>query len=104
MNYPKLLLLLLIICSCSNSFSQTDTALVGTWKGTSLCQVKNSPCHDEFAVYHVLKTDNPALFRFVMNKMVNGKEEDMGIIDFTYSPKTQTFTSIDSIHNARWDF
>jgi len=28
----------------------------GTWEGTSLCQVKPSPCHDEHVIYRVTET------------------------------------------------
>jgi len=27
----------------------------GTWKGTSLCQQKQSACHDENVLYHISK-------------------------------------------------
>jgi hypothetical protein len=51
----------LILClACKSTQAQTglvkiDTLLIGTWKGTSICQVKNSPCHDENVVYHISK-------------------------------------------------
>jgi hypothetical protein len=30
--------------------------VAGTWEGTSLCQIKPSPCHDEHVVYRFAKT------------------------------------------------
>jgi len=30
-------------------------SIEGVWKGTSLCQIKDSPCHDETVVYHISK-------------------------------------------------
>jgi hypothetical protein len=47
----------------------------GNWKGTSICQVKNSPCHDETAIYHAVNTEGKT-YRFQMNKMAGNKEVD----------------------------
>lgn len=76
----------------------------GIWKGTSLCQVKNSPCHDEIVVYHVSKDSTGASYKMIANKIVNEKEEYMGTIPFTYEEKQKIFVSIDSVRNARWEF
>jgi hypothetical protein len=27
--------------------------VVGTWEGESICQVANSPCHDEHVIYEI---------------------------------------------------
>ena len=78
--YSTILIFMLIV---QYSFSQTtDDKIVGTWKGTSLCQVKNSPCHDEVAIYHAVKAAAPGTYTFQMNKIVNGVEEEMGVTDF----------------------
>lgn len=61
--------------------------LVGRWEGTSLCQIKPSPCHDEHAVYHVSRLA-PANYRWVMNKLVGGVEQEMGTLDFTFNAAT----------------
>ena len=39
-----------------------------------------------------------------MNKMVNGVEEDMGVLDYTYDSATNTFTSIDDKRKTVWTF
>jgi len=89
----------------ANGYSSfNDSLFIGTWKGESICQVKSSPCHDEIAVYHILKGDKPNTFHFIMNKMVNGVEEDMGVLDYTYDSATNTFTSIDDKHKTVWMF
>ena len=93
------LLLSLILCLVSKSnYGQTsvikiDTLLTGTWRGTSICQVKNSPCHDETVVYHISK--NKAVDTFYVNasKIVNGVEEEMGILPFIYNEKKNQFFS-----------
>ena len=66
----------------------------GTWKGTSLCQVKPSPCHDENAVYHISKTSNGKNYTIQMNKIVNGAEEEMGASVAVYDETKHTLTSI----------
>lgn len=79
-------------------------SIEGVWKGTSLCQVKNSPCHDEVVVYYISKESDGKTYKMIANKVVNGKEEDMGTIPFTYDEKKKVFVSIDSARNARWEF
>jgi hypothetical protein len=84
--------------------SFTDTVLTGTWKGTSICQIKSSPCHDEISVCHISKTGKEGIYRLIMNKMVNGVEEDMGVLDFTYDAAAGTLTYKDEARNAEWKF
>jgi hypothetical protein len=84
--------------------SVTAQSLEGIWKGTSLCQVKNSPCHDEIVVYHISKDSTGKSFEVVANKIVDGKEEYMGTISFTYNDTQKVFVSIDSVRNTRWEF
>ena len=57
----------------------------GTWEGTSLCQVKPSPCHDEHVIYRVSVT-SAQHYRFDAYKLVDGKELFMGAIDFIFDP------------------
>ncbi len=88
----------------SVSFAQTNSSLPGNWKGTSICQIKNSSCHDEIVVYHISKSDSPNAFEIAANKIVDNKEEEMGVLKCTYDPGKQTLTSIDTIRKARWIF
>lgn len=61
-----------------NSAAKTDSAsdesqLLGTWTGESICQVKNSPCHDEKAIYRVSKSSaagKVTIYRRVLLKKV----------------------------------
>lgn len=84
---------------------QTDP-VSGTWKGTSLCQVKGSPCHDEIAAYHASKLPGGKTYRFQMNKVVNGKEEEMGVLDFVYDDASKTLTATNMGRGAKglWRF
>jgi hypothetical protein len=89
----------LILCLAGKAnYAQTaagkvDTLLVGTWRGTSICQVKNSPCHDETVVYHISKNSGVDTFYVNASKIVNGVEDGMGILPFVYNKKTSQFTS-----------
>lgn len=93
------LLFSLILCLVSKSNqAQTgvvkiDTLLIGTWHGTSICQIKNSPCHDENVVYHISKNSGVGTFYINASKIVNGMEEQMGILPFVYNRKTNQLTS-----------
>ena len=76
----------------------------GIWKGTSICQIKNSPCHDEIVVYHISKDSTGKSYDMIANKIVDGKEAYMGTISFTYDNQQKVFVSVDSARNARWEF
>lgn len=79
-------------------------SMEGTWKGTSLCQVKNSPCHDETVVYRISKDSTGRYYEMNANKIVDGKEDYMGTLLFAYDEKRKVFTSVDSTRNAIWEF
>ena len=93
------LLLSLIFCLASissqaqNGTGNIDTLLVGVWNGSSICQIKNSPCHDETVVYHISKNRGVDTFYINASKIVNGVEEEMGILPFIYNKKTNQLTS-----------
>lgn len=56
--------------------------VAGTWEGTSLCQIKPSPCHDEHVIYRFTKT-GARQYRLDAYKVVDGQEQFMGPIDFS---------------------
>jgi hypothetical protein len=104
MKSQTFIIVIAILLTGSKSFSQEKTDIAGTWKGTSICQVKNSPCHDETVVYHITKLDSANLFKVSANKIVNNAEEFMGDINLTYDPATHTLFSIDTERDATWRF
>ncbi len=93
------LLFSVIICFTNKSIEAqpgsviVDTLLIGTWNGTSICQMKNSPCHDETVVYHISKNKGVDTFYVNASKIVNHAEEEMGILPFVYNKKTNQLTS-----------
>ena len=101
MNFQRSILLLFILILGKTVTAQS---FEGIWKGTSLCQIKNSPCHDEVVVYHISKDSTGKSYEVIANKIVDGKEDYMGTILFTYDGKQKVFVSVDSVRNARWEF
>jgi hypothetical protein len=53
---------------------------VGTWRGSSLCQVRPSPCHDERVVYRITRTTARNSLALDGRKIVNGAEVKMGVL------------------------
>lgn len=95
--------ILLIIATYAGAQNiRQDSSVIGIWKGTSICQVKNSPCHDEIVVYHITQVKTSDTFNIAANKIVNGKEEEMGIISCTLDRKNKKLLS--SSHNGLWTF
>ena len=98
---PALLILGLIFHL--NLFAQTS--IEGIWKGTSICQIKNSPCHDEQVVYYISKdSSGKNNFQVKGYKIVEGKEDFMGTLIYTYDSQKETFVCVDEPRNARWEF
>jgi hypothetical protein len=81
-----------------------DSLLIGTWKGSSICQVRPSPCNDEISICHVTKSEKPNTYHMVMNKIVNEKEEDMGVEDYTFDSSKKTLTTRDDKYKVTINF
>jgi hypothetical protein len=93
----------LLFIFLNTGYRQADP-LIGTWKGESICQVKDSPCHDEIAAYHISKGKKPGTYHMILNKVVNGKEEDMGVSDFDWDAAKHTLNYNDSQRGGAWQF
>jgi hypothetical protein len=65
-----------------------DAGIAGTWRGTSLCQVEGSPCHDEVNVYRFREIpEKPGRFWCTASKIVDGREVLMGAgSEWSYDP------------------
>lgn len=100
-----LLLVLIFELTSHYANAQTaniDTLLVGKWKGTSICQMKNTRCKDEIAVYYISKGKEPGTFNIDGRKVVDGVEQEMGILICTYDKKTSQLTSTNQ--GGTWTF
>jgi len=99
-----ILLVISVSAYSQTQISHDDSLLIGTWKGTSICQVKSSPCHDEIAAYHITKAEKPNTYHMLMNKVVDGKEEEMGITDYSFDAVNKTLTASDNKRGTIWTF
>jgi hypothetical protein len=90
---------LLLFCF-SFQYSHAQSGPTGVWRGSSLCQVKNSPCHDEVVVYHISKGKD-STYEIQMNKIVNGIEEEMGVLPCSYD---SSHTLRSTAFNGIWVF
>jgi hypothetical protein len=77
-------LALLALILGAPALAAEPAAVVGTWRGESLCTVKPSACHDEVVVYHFAPGKTPAAIVATANKIVDGKEVPMGVLDCTF--------------------
>jgi hypothetical protein len=74
--------------------AQDDAALVGTWKGESLCQVKDSPCNDEKVVYKIARAKESGKVNIRADKIVDGRPVTMGVGDWDYNKEKNTLTLV----------
>lgn len=66
-----------------------SAGVVGVWRGTSECQVKNSPCQNETNVYRIDPIQGKTYrFKVTGSKIVDGKELAMGpALNWDYDPR-----------------
>jgi hypothetical protein len=86
---------ILLLAIAAPSLSQTakpDDALIGDWRGDSVCAVHPSSCVDEKALYHVKKLGQPDRYSMQADEIVNGHPVNMGTVDCVFAPKKQTLT------------
>ncbi len=70
--------------------------IVGTWRGTSICSDKKAApsCNDEQVIYDVVVNKaKPDAVIVKADKVVNGKRDPMGDLDFTYDAKSGSWTA-----------
>jgi hypothetical protein len=85
------------------SIHQMDSLFPGKWKGTSICHIKDSPCNNENVVYYVTIITS-GHYSLVANKIVAGKEEDMGTLIFQYQDKDGSVISKNPKNQSEWTF
>ena len=81
--------------------------LVGNWIGESICVGNRPACHDEQVIYRITKApDASGNVTITADKIVNGKPELMGVLDFKYDSEKRTlvcdFTRGDT--HGLWEF
>jgi hypothetical protein len=92
----------------SNDKQSNDISnLIGNWSGESLCvnRDKFPACHDEQVVYRTVKSPGKSNgLTITMDKIVNGKPETMGVLDFAYNAQKQTLAGEFARNNVRGIF
>ena len=87
--FPPIIAIIVLVKPVS---AQDESRLTGNWKGESICQVKNSPCHDESVVYHITKGKEANKFLVDADKIIDGKPVNMGALDFNYEKENNLLT------------
>jgi hypothetical protein len=79
--------------------------VIGTWVGTSVCTVPNSPCHDEQALYRIKpdRTD-PDKLQIEGFKVVNNRAEFMGDLSCKYAADEKVLNCVDPAKHGIWTF
>ena len=83
-----------IVVAAPRVWTQDAAQLVGDWRGESICLARRNVCHDEQVIYHfALKPDTSDVLTLTADKIVDGKPETMGVLDFKYDRDKRTLTS-----------
>jgi hypothetical protein len=66
----------------AQSPSQQRAAMnpVGIWRGTSVCLVRPSACHDEVVVYRITHVNAADSLSMDARRVVRGEEQEMGVL------------------------
>lgn len=76
---------LLCLFLLSAAAADKESKLTGDWAGDSICVGYRPACHDEKVVYHVRQhEDDPSIVTIAADKIIDGKPEEMGVLDFKY--------------------
>ena len=83
-------LVLLAEVTAGGQAQKAAPQVAGEWRGTSVCQVKGSPCNDETNVYRIDAIEGKAYrFRVTGSKIVDGQEVVMGpTTNWDYDPRS----------------
>lgn len=90
-----------------NTIIDDGANLVGNWTGESICVGPFPACHDEKVVYRIQRApDAKGNVSITADKIVNGKPELMGVLDFKYDPEKSTLVCDFTRGNTHglWEF
>jgi hypothetical protein len=79
------------LTSIENGATATPAlAIGGKWTGESICTIKDSPCHDEHALYIMEEPDSDGKMKIEGYKVINGQPDFMGTLACTFDKATST--------------
>jgi len=72
---------------------RSASQLPGDWRGSSVCQVRESACRDEDSLYHLARiAEKPNRFSVNGEKIVDGKATSMGAVECSYDAAKSVLT------------
>jgi hypothetical protein len=75
---------------------------VGVWRGTSVCLVHPSACHDEIVVYRIAQGKSADTLTVDARKIVGGEEQDMGVLTCHFTSSKASLTC--ALPLGTWQF
>src|SRR3712207_2443810 len=86
--------------------SDSLSKVLGEWEGESVCVDKSRPaCKNEHVVYHITRKDGEAdAVTMHADKVVDGKQEEMYVLDFKYDASKNTLTGEFNVNGTRGVF
>jgi hypothetical protein len=106
MNPRTKIVVLAVVCLFPHrAFAQAPASApnpVGEWRGTSLCRLRPSACKDENVVYRITRVNASDTLSLDARKIVNGKEEEMGVLECRYAAAGARITC--TMPNGVWHF
>jgi hypothetical protein len=99
-------LLIVLFLAFTTAAADARDALLGRWDGTSICTAARAACRDETVVYHVTPGPKANVVTMAMNKVVDEREVEIGVLDFQVDFAAHRMTAdYDSGRVAtRWTF
>jgi hypothetical protein len=102
-------LLSLLLAASSTLEAQDAKAILGVWRGTSLCVNREAApaCHDEEVILEFREMAPPAAGRLTVkaDKVVNGEVAPMGELDFAWDPKASAWVcEIQTRNRGLWSY
>jgi hypothetical protein len=84
--------------------SDSLSKVLGDWEGESVCTGSRPACKNEHVVYHIKKKEGEAdAVMLAADKIVNGKPEEMGVLECKYDASKSTLTcefNVNSTHGV----
>lgn len=86
--------------------SDSLSKVLGEWEGESVCVGKSRPaCKNEHVIYHITKKDGgDGAVTMHADRVVDGKPEEMYVLDFKYDASKNTLTGEFNANGTRGVF
>ena len=100
----RILTLFVIALALAIASASDNTAVLGSWEGDSKCVIRDSPCHDERALYKIAPDKkDPSRLSADGYKIINRAAEYMGSLTCTYAAPKLTCSG-NTVKKDIWEF